>query len=109
PPLGGPIDALALPRWRDPTRVAVPSRFWRGIGTLATDRPIPVATLVVALTIVVATPLFRIQWTTVDASSLPASAQAFQADRRINRSSEFVPNGGTPLYLALDAPPTASA
>jgi uncharacterized membrane protein YdfJ with MMPL/SSD domain len=107
--LGGRIDALALPRWRDPTRVAVPSRFWRGIGTLATDRPIPVATLVVALTIVVATPLFRIQWTTVDASSLPASAQAFQADRRINRSSEFVPHGGTPFYVALEAPGPAGS
>jgi uncharacterized membrane protein YdfJ with MMPL/SSD domain len=107
--LGGRVDALALPRWRDPRRVAQPSRLWRGLGWLTTDRPIPVATLVVVLTIVVATPLFRVQWTTVDASSLPESAQAFQADRTINRSREFVPNGGTPLYLALDAPPTASA
>jgi uncharacterized membrane protein YdfJ with MMPL/SSD domain len=107
--LGGRVDALALPRWRDPRRVAQPSRLWRSLGWLTTDRPIPVATLVVVLTIVVATPLFRVQWTTVDASSLPESAQAFQADRTINRSREFVPNGGTPLYLALDAPPTASA
>ena len=36
----------------------------------------------------VTTPVFRIKWTTVDASSLPASAQAFQADRAINRSRE---------------------
>jgi uncharacterized membrane protein YdfJ with MMPL/SSD domain len=107
--LGGRVDALALPRWRDPRRVAQPSRLWRSLGWLTTDRPIPVATLVVVLTIVVATPLFRVQWTTVDASSLPESAQAFQADRTINRSREFVPNGGTPFYLALDAPPTASA
>jgi uncharacterized membrane protein YdfJ with MMPL/SSD domain len=107
--LGGRIDALALPRWRDPRRVAVPSRFWRSLGALTTDRPVPVATLVVALTIVVATPVFRIQWTTVDASSLPESAQAFQADRVINRSSEFVPHGGTPFYLALKAPATAAA
>jgi hypothetical protein len=61
------------------------------------------------LTLVVATPLFRIRWTTVDASSLPASAQAFQADRTINRSREFVRNGGTPFYLVLSAPPRASA
>jgi uncharacterized membrane protein YdfJ with MMPL/SSD domain len=107
--LGGQIDALALPRWRDPKRLAVPSRLWHGLGRLTTDRPIPVATLVVVLTMVVAVPLFRIQWTTVDASSLPASAQAFQADRTINRSNEFVRNGGTPFYLALKAPPTASA
>jgi uncharacterized membrane protein YdfJ with MMPL/SSD domain len=107
--LGGRVDALALPRWRDPRRVAQPSRLWRSLGWLTTDRPIPVATLVVVLTIVIATPLFRVEWTTVDASSLPESAQAFQADRMINRSREFVPNSGTPFYLALDAPPTASA
>jgi uncharacterized membrane protein YdfJ with MMPL/SSD domain len=107
--LGGQIDALALPRWRDPVRLAVPSRLWRSLGALTTDRPIPVATLVVTLTVVVAMPLFRIQWTTVDASSLPSSAQAFRADRVINRSREFVRNGGTPFYLALDGPPTDSA
>jgi uncharacterized membrane protein YdfJ with MMPL/SSD domain len=107
--LGDRIDALALPRWRDPQRLAEPSRFWRSLGRLTAIRPIPVATLVVVLTMVVAIPLFRIQWTTVDASSLPASAQAFQADRTINRSREFVQNGGTPFYLVLEAPPTASA
>jgi putative drug exporter of the RND superfamily len=107
--LGTRIDALSLPRWRDPKRIAAPSRFWRSLAALTTDRPIPVATLVVALTIVVATPVFRIQWTTVDASSLPASAQAFQADRVINRSGEFVPHGGTPFYLVLKAPATAGA
>jgi uncharacterized membrane protein YdfJ with MMPL/SSD domain len=106
--LGGRIDALALPRWRDPGRVAVPSRLWRRLGRLVTDRPIPVATLVVLLMIAVATPVFRIQWNTVDASSLPASAQAFQADRAINRSREFVPNGGTPFYLTLEAPAAAA-
>jgi RND superfamily putative drug exporter len=107
--LGTRIDALSLPRWRDPKRLAAPSRFWRSLAALTTDRPIPVATLVVALTIIVATPVFRIQWTTVDASSLPASAQAFQADRVINRSGEFVPHGGTPFYLVLKAPATAGA
>jgi uncharacterized membrane protein YdfJ with MMPL/SSD domain len=107
--LGGRIDALTLPRWRDPKRLAVPSRFWRSLGRLVTERPIPVATLVVVLTIALATPLLRIHWTTVDASSLPSSAQAFQADRVINRSREFFPNGGTPFYVVLRAPAPASA
>jgi RND superfamily putative drug exporter len=106
--LGGHVDALTLPRWRDPKRLAVPSRLWGRLGHLVTDRPIPVATLVVALTITVATPISRVHWTTVDASSLPTSAQAFQADRTINRSREFVHNGGTPFYLALKAPPAAA-
>jgi uncharacterized membrane protein YdfJ with MMPL/SSD domain len=53
--------------------------------------------------------VLRLHWTTVDASTLPASAQAFQADRAINRSSESVPNGGTPFYLTLTAPPSAAA
>jgi RND superfamily putative drug exporter len=107
--LGARIDALTLPRWRDPKRLAVPSPFWRGLGRVVTERPVPVATLVVVLTIALATPLLRIHWTTVDASSLPSSAQAFQADRVINRSREFIPNGGTPFYLVLRAPATASA
>jgi RND superfamily putative drug exporter len=105
--LGGRIDALTLPSWRDPNRLAQPGRFWRGLGRLSTERAIPVATLAVVLLLVAATPLFRIAWTTVDASTLPASAKAYQADRVINRSREFVPNGGTPFYVALKAPPTA--
>jgi putative drug exporter of the RND superfamily len=105
--LGGRIDALTLRRWRDPKRLAEPARFWRGLGRLTTERALPVATLVAVLLIVAATPLFRIRWTTVDASNLPASAEAYQVDRVINRSNEFVRNGGTPFYLALRAPPTA--
>src|SRR5262249_14555520 len=105
--LGPRVDALALPRWRDPKRVAAPSRMWRSLGRLTTHHPIPVATLVLALRLRVATPISRIHWNTVDASSLPASAQAFQADEAINRSREFVRNGGIPFYLVLDAPSTA--
>src|SRR5512133_2981971 len=106
--LGRHIDPLTLRRWRDPQGLAVPSRPWRALASLVTGHPIPVATLVVVLTLAVATPIFRTQWTTVDASSLPTSAQAFRTDQAINRSSEFVPNGGTPFYLALKAPPTAA-
>jgi uncharacterized membrane protein YdfJ with MMPL/SSD domain len=105
--LGGRIDALTLPRWRDPKRLAQAGRFWRGLGWLSTERAVPVATLVIVLILVVATPFLRIRWTTVDASSLPTSAQAYRADQTINRSREFVRNGGTPFYLALRAPPTA--
>src|SRR6266540_3775076 len=63
--LGRHVDALALPRWRDPKRLAEPARLWHGLGRLATERAIPVATLVVVLLLVVATPVFRIDWTTV--------------------------------------------
>src|SRR5262249_34631448 len=91
--LGSRIDALSLPRWRDPARLASPARHWRALGQLTTRYPIPVATLVVALLLLLAVPISRITWTTVDASSLPSSAQSFQADRAINRSSEFVRNG----------------
>src|SRR5262245_39920335 len=104
--LGTRIDALSLPRWRDPARLAKPSRPWRALGQLTTRHPIPVATAVAALVVALALPIARIHWTTVDASSLPGSAQAFQADRVINRSSEFVRNGATPFYLAVE---TASA
>jgi uncharacterized membrane protein YdfJ with MMPL/SSD domain len=107
--LGRHVDALTLPRWRDPKRLAEPGQFWRGLGRLSTRHAVPVATLVIILLLLAATPLFRIRWTTVDASTLPSSAQAFQADEIINRSSRFLPNGGTPLYLAIQAPASAEA
>jgi RND superfamily putative drug exporter len=107
--LGPRIDALTPHRWRDPKRLARPSGLWRSLGNLVTNRPIPVATIVLLLTIAVATPISRVRWTTVDARSLPASAHANQADRVINRSTEFIANSGTPFYLALKAPPTAGA
>src|SRR5262245_45153422 len=107
--LGPRIDALSLPRWRDPARLARPARPWRALGRVTTRHPIPVATGVVALLLLVAVPITRISWTTVDASSLPTSAQAFQSDRVINRSQEFVRNGGTPFYLALQTGTTQRA
>jgi putative drug exporter of the RND superfamily len=107
--LGRHVDALTLPRWRDPKRLAEPGRSWRALGRLTTRRPIPVAAVVVLLLLVAATPILRIHWTTVDASSLPKSAQAFQADETINRSGAYVPNSGIPFYLVLRAPPTADA
>jgi uncharacterized membrane protein YdfJ with MMPL/SSD domain len=105
--LGARIDALTLPQWRDPKRLARPGRFWRGLGRLSTERAVPVAMLVIVVMLVVAAPFLRVRWTTVDASSLPPSAQAYRADQTINRSREFVRNGGTPFYLALRAPSTA--
>jgi uncharacterized membrane protein YdfJ with MMPL/SSD domain len=104
--LGSRIDALTLPRWRDPHRLAQPARHWRRLGRLTTQRPLPVAAVVIILLLVVATPLSRVRWTTVDASTLPPSAQAHRADQTINRSTEFVANGGTPFYVALQAPST---
>jgi putative drug exporter of the RND superfamily len=106
--LGPNIDALTPRRWRDPERLARPSGLWRSLGTLVTNHPVPVATIVLVFTIAVATPIARVRWRTVDASSLPASAQAYQADRTINHSREFVPNSGTPFYIVL-AGPRASA
>jgi putative drug exporter of the RND superfamily len=99
--LGDRIDGLALPAWRDPQRLARPAGRWRAIGRLTTGHPLPIAAVTLVLLVAVATPLYRIQWTTVDASSLPSSAQAHRTDRTINRSHEFVPNSGTPFYLAL--------
>jgi uncharacterized membrane protein YdfJ with MMPL/SSD domain len=104
--LGPRIDALTLARWRDPKRFAEPAGHWRRLGRLVTGRPIPVATAVIVLLLLVAAPIARISWTTVDASTLPASAAAYQADKTINRSNEFIANGGTPFYLALRAPTT---
>jgi putative drug exporter of the RND superfamily len=99
--LGPRIDSLSLRRWRDPTRLAKPARPWRALGRLTTGRAAPVAAGAIVLLLVVAVPITRVTWTTVDASSLPTDAQAYQSDRVINRSQEFVRNGGTPFYLAV--------
>jgi RND superfamily putative drug exporter len=107
--LGTRIDALTLPRWRDAKRLAQPPGRWRRLGSSVANRPALVVTVVVVLLVLVATPISRVRWTTVDASSLPANAQAYMADRTINRSREFVPNGGTPFYLVLRAPGPAAA
>jgi len=99
--LGPRIDALTLPRWRDPGRLARPSKTWRAVGRLTTRNALLVTLAVVALLVVVAAPAVHTRWTTVDASSLPSSAQAFKVDQVINRSGEFVKYGGTPFFLAL--------
>src|SRR5262249_36605763 len=106
---GRPIHALSLPRWRDPVRLATPARPWHALGRLATGRPTRVATGVIVLLRLGAVPITRVTWTTVDASSLPAHAQAYQSDRVINRSEEFVHNGGTPFYLAVRTGETPGA
>jgi putative drug exporter of the RND superfamily len=105
--LGHRIDALTLPRWRDPRRLAEPGRLSRAFGRLAVRRPIPIASFVVLLLLAVATPALRVHWSTVDASSLPSSTQAYRADALVNRSRNFPPNSGTPFYLAIAAPSTA--
>jgi uncharacterized membrane protein YdfJ with MMPL/SSD domain len=105
--LGPRIDALTLPRWRDPRRLAEPGRISRAVARLDVRRPIPMATLVVLLLIAIATPALRVHWSTVDARSLPSSTQAYRADALINRSRGFPPNSGTPFYLAVAAPPAA--
>jgi putative drug exporter of the RND superfamily len=105
--LGPRIDTLALPRWRDPRRVAEPGPISKALGRIDVKRPIPIITAVVLFLVAVATPALRVHWSTVDASSLPASTQAYEADSVINRSSDFAPNGGIPFYVAVAAPPTA--
>src|SRR5262249_45483549 len=107
--LGPRIDALSLPRWRDPARLATPGRPWHALGRLTPGRPIPVPTRGPLRLPPLAVPITRVTWTTVDASSLPAHAQAYQSDRVINRSEEFVHNGGTPFYLAVRTGETPGA
>jgi putative drug exporter of the RND superfamily len=107
--LGPRIDALTLPRWRDPRRVAEPGSISKALGRVDVKRPVPIVTVVVMLLVAVATPALRVHWSTVDAASLPASTQAYQADAVVNRSGEFPPNSGTPFYLAVAAPPTAGS
>jgi uncharacterized membrane protein YdfJ with MMPL/SSD domain len=105
--LGPRINALTLPRWRDPRRLAEPGPISRAVARIGVTRPIPVVVLFVVLLLAIATPALRIHWSTVDASSLPSSTQAYRTDAFVNRSSEFPAYSGTPFYLAVAAPATA--
>jgi uncharacterized membrane protein YdfJ with MMPL/SSD domain len=107
--LGRRIDTLTLAAWRAPERLAQAPRHWRALGRLTSKHALLLAVVTIAALVALAVPVSRIQWTTVDASSLPASAEAHRADSTINRSREFIPNSGTPFYLAVQTQTSSSA
>ena len=99
--LGPRVDALAPKRWRH-RPVAVQRGFWYRLSHLVMRRPIAVAATTAAVLLVAGIPFTRIQFTGVDASVLPDSAESKQVDTALK--TQFPPGPTSPLHLAVTAP-----
>jgi RND superfamily putative drug exporter len=99
--LGPRVDALAPRRWRH-REVDPEHGFWYRLSHLVMRRPIAVAVTTAAVLIVAGIPFTRIQFTGVDASVLPDSAESKQVDTALR--SEFPPGRISPLHVAVSAP-----
>ena len=87
--------AVTLPRWLIPGDSPSRGRSRMRSARLDVRRPLPIVAVVVVLMIAIASPALGVRWTTVGASSLPASTQAYRADALINRSRAFPANSGS--------------
>jgi uncharacterized membrane protein YdfJ with MMPL/SSD domain len=102
--LGGRVDAFAPRRWRH-REVATERGFWYRLSHLVMRRPVLVAVTTSAVLIVAGTPFARVQFTGVDASVLPASAEPKQVDTALRK--DFPPGRQSPLHVVVSAPPSS--
>jgi RND superfamily putative drug exporter len=73
--------------------------FWHRLATIVMRRPVPVATAVVALLLVLATPFLGVQWGLPSYLTLPASSEVRQTSDRLTR--EFVGNRGEQFSIVV--------
>lgn len=99
--LGPRVDALAPRRWRH-REIATQSGFWYRLSHLVMRRPVAVAVTTATVLLVAGIPFTRIQFTGVDASVLPDSAQSKQVDTALR--TEFPPGRTSALHVAVSAP-----
>lgn len=76
------------------------SGFWYRLSRLVMRRPAPIATLSALFLILLGLPFLGIKFNTVDATVLPESASARQAQERM--SAEFPPHRETPIWIAVE-------
>jgi len=103
--LGHRIDALS-PAWlkRSAAREARAERsgFWYRVSWLVMRRPVPVATIAIAIVIALGIPFLGVRFTGADASILPKSASARQVQDTL--AAEFDENETSPIYIAAASP-----
>jgi RND superfamily putative drug exporter len=99
--LGPRVDALAPQRWRHREGDAR-SGFWYRLSHLVMRRPVAVAVSTAAVLLIAGIPFTRIQFTGVDASVLPDSAESKQVDTALR--TQFPPGRASPLHVAVSAP-----
>jgi uncharacterized membrane protein YdfJ with MMPL/SSD domain len=106
--LGRRVDALAPARLqrRQPPGGET-SGFWYRLSRGVMRRPGRVAIATAMLLIVLGLPFTSIRFTGIDASVLPAGAHARVVDDALR--TDFAADATSPVYLAIDAPRSASA
>ncbi|SOD64497.1 putative drug exporter of the RND superfamily [Streptomyces zhaozhouensis] len=82
--VGHRIDALPVLRRRAPVAAAGPG-FWHRLATLVMRRPIPLATGVIALLLLLGSPFLRIEFSQADDRVLPESAEAHQVSEAVRQ------------------------
>lgn len=108
--LGTRINALAPKRWRSQTETAdreATTGFWVVLSHWVMRRKATVAAVTTVGLLVLALPAAGINFTTVDARSLPTSVDARVVDDAL--AANFPENHSTPVYVAVEAPDTPSA
>ena len=106
--LGPRVNALAPRRWRraaEQTARATHEGFWYRLSHTVMRRAAPVAVAAAVLLVAAGVPFLGVSFTGVDASVLPNSASARQVDDAL--TSEFAPDRGSPVYVAVEAPASA--
>jgi putative drug exporter of the RND superfamily len=104
--LGARVNALAPARWKH--RAVITERgFWYRLSHLVMRRPVAVAVTTAAILLAAGIPFTRIEFTGVDASVLPDSAEPKQVDTALR--TQFPPGRANALHVAVDAPRSSAS
>jgi len=108
--LGPRVDALSLKRWKraiahDAARER--SGFWYRLSQAVMRRPVAVALSTAVVLLAMGLPFTRVDFTSIDASVLPAERSARVVDDALGR--DFPAGLSTPVTVAVTEPPEAKA
>ena len=105
--LGERVNALSPGRWRRADELGAQGGhgFWYRLARWVMGRAGAVALVTTLVMVLLAVPFLRIEFTGVDASVLPESAEARQVDTALQ--TEFESEQTEPLVVVVDGPPGA--
>ena len=105
--LGERVNALSPARWRRADELGAQGGhgFWYRLARWVMGRAGAVALVTTLVMLLLAAPFLRIEFTGVDASVLPESAEARQVDTALQ--TEFESEQTEPLVVVVDGPPGA--
>ena len=105
--LGERVNALSPGRWRRADELGAQGEhgFWYRLARWVMSRAGAVALVTTLVMVLLAVPFLRIEFTGVDASVLPESAEARQVDTVLQ--TEFESEQTEPLVVVVDGPPGA--